>query len=107
MSKETYAKIGAGYLILAEHPEIFGDVTFRKFCDMFVPDIIDEGEEVATARKKAYAEAMYDLLCKLRELIDWEDMRFNTIQWETLTRNIDNLLALIDGDYEEGCAEDE
>ena len=106
VSKETYAKIGAGYLILAEHPEIFGDVTFRKFCDMFVDDIIDEGEEIIAARKKAYAGEMYDLLRKMRELPDYEDMRFYNIQWEVFTRAVGNLLTHIDRCEEEASGDE-
>ncbi len=62
VSKETYERIGKAYAICSEYPDVFGDVTFRKFCDMFVDDIIDDGEEFVAARKKAYAGEMYDLL---------------------------------------------
>lgn len=106
VSKETYAKIGAGYLILAEHPEIFGDVTFRKFCGMFVDDIIDEGEDLIDACKKAYAGEMYNLLRRLRNLPDYDYMKTYTIQWEVLTRDVDMLIARIDS-YGEESTEDE
>lgn len=62
VSQETYERIGKAYAICSEYPDVFGDVTFRKFCGMFVDDIIDEGEDLIAARKKAYAGNMYRLL---------------------------------------------
>ena len=64
VSKETYERIGKAYAICSEYPDVFGDVTMRKFCGMFVDDIIDEGEDLIEARKKAYAGEMYCLLQK-------------------------------------------
>lgn len=62
VSKETYERIGKAYAICSEYPDVFGDVTFRKFCGMFVDDIIDEGEDLIEARKRAAAPDMYRLL---------------------------------------------
>ena len=62
VSKETYERIGKAYAICSEYPDVFGDVTFRKFCGMFVDDIIDEGEDIIEARKRAAAPDMYRLL---------------------------------------------
>ena len=62
VSQETYERIGAAYAICSKYPDIFGDVTMKRFCSMFVDDIIDEGEDLIEARKKAYAGDMYDLL---------------------------------------------
>ena len=62
VSKETYERIGKAYAICSEYPDVFGDVTMRKFCGMFVDDIIDEGEDLIEARKKAYAGEMYKML---------------------------------------------
>ena len=39
----------------------------RKFCGMFVDDIIDDDEELAAARKKAYAGEMYATLDVIAE----------------------------------------
>ena len=62
VSKETYERIGNAYAICSEYPDVFGDVTFRKFCGMFVDDIIDEGKDLIEARKRAAAPDMYRLL---------------------------------------------
>ena len=62
VGKETYERIGKAYAICSEYPEVFGEVTFRKFCVMFVDDIVDEGEDLISARKRAHAGEMYDLL---------------------------------------------
>lgn len=62
VNKETYDRIGKAYAICSEYPDVFGGVTMRKFCGMFVDDIIDEGEDIIEARKKAYAGEMYRLL---------------------------------------------
>ena len=67
VSKATLERIGAAYAICSEYPDVFGDVTMRKFCGMFVDDIIDDGEELAAARKKAYAGEMYDFLDAIAE----------------------------------------
>lgn len=63
---ETYAKIGKGYQICSQYPEVFGDVTMRKFCSMFVDDIIDDEADEKLARMKLYAETMYYMLKNLR-----------------------------------------
>ena len=62
VSKETYEQIGKAYAICSEYPAVFGDVTMRKFCGMFVDDIIDEGKDLIEARKRAAAPDMYRLL---------------------------------------------
>ena len=62
VSQETYECIGKAYTICSQYPEVFGDVTFQKFCKMFVDDIIDEGEDIISARKRAHSGEMYDLL---------------------------------------------
>mgnify|MGYP007070233930 CR=1 FL=1 len=62
VSQETYERIGAAYAICSKYPDIFGDVTMKRFCSMFVDDIVDEGEDLIEARKKAYADEMYALL---------------------------------------------
>ena len=62
VSKETYERIGKAYAICSEYPDVFGDVTMRKFCGMFVDDIIDEGKDLIEARKRAAAPDMYRLL---------------------------------------------
>ena len=62
VSQETYERIGKAYAICSEYPEVFGAVTMRKFCGMFVDDIIDEEEDLIEARKKAAAPEMYEML---------------------------------------------
>ena len=62
VSQEIYERIGKAYAICSEYPEVFGAVTMRKFCEMFVDDIIDEGEDLIEARKKAAAPEIYRLL---------------------------------------------
>ena len=61
VDEETYAKIGKAYLICSEYPEIFGEVTYKKFCSMFV-DVVDEDEDEHEARIKAAAPEMYRIL---------------------------------------------
>ena len=61
VDEATKAKIGKAYAICSEYPDVFGDVTFEKFCSMFV-DVIPEGESERSARMKAYAGEMYDTL---------------------------------------------
>ena len=65
VDEATYTKIGKAYLIYSQYPEVFNDVTFEKFCGMFV-DVIPEGEDEKLARMKAYAETMYYMLKNLR-----------------------------------------
>ena len=67
VDKATLECIGAAYAICSRYPDVFGDVKMRKFCDMFVDDIIDDGEQLAAARKKAYAGEMYDFLNALAQ----------------------------------------
>ena len=62
VSDETYEKIGQAFVICSEYPEVFGGVTLKKFCSMFVDDIIDEGEDAYQAVLKAYAPEMHSLL---------------------------------------------
>ena len=62
VSQETYEKIGKAYLICSEYPEVFGDVTFKKFCSMFVDDIIDEDEDPRDVRMREFAREMYEML---------------------------------------------
>lgn len=61
VDEETYARIGKAYLICSQHPDVFGDVTFEKFCSMFV-DVIPDGKDEHESRKKAAAHEMYDML---------------------------------------------
>ena len=58
---ETYARIGKAYLICSQHPDVFNDVKFKKFCSMFV-DVIDDCEDEREARLNAAAHEMYDAL---------------------------------------------
>ena len=73
VDQETYARIGEAYLICSEYPEVFGQVTFKKFCSMFV-DIADENEDLQEARKRKEAPAMYQLLCEIRECLTDYDL---------------------------------
>ena len=100
VSQETYERIGAAYAICSKYPDIFGDVTFKKFCGMFVDDIIDEEEDLIEARKKAYAGEMYDFLDAIAE-----DMSVRE-GCEDYVSRIMALLDRIDGNGEED-AEDE
>ena len=61
VDEETYERIGKAYLICSQYPDVFGDVTYEKFCSMFV-DVIPDGEDERTARMRALAPAMYELL---------------------------------------------
>ena len=79
-------------------PDVFGDVTFRKFCGMFVDDIIDEGEDLIEARKKAYAGDMYRLLNEA--FMAMADAKVD----EPLRLEIDECLCHITGD---ACPTDE
>ena len=92
VSQETYERIGAAYAICSKYPDIFGDVTMRNFCDMFVDDIIDEGEDLIEARKKAYAGDMYRLLQKA--FLSMADAKVD----EPLRIEIDECLSHITGD---------
>ena len=92
VSKETYERIGKAYAICSEYPDVFGDVTMRKFCGMFVDDIIDEGEDLVVARKKAYAGDMYHLL--QNAFLSMADAKVD----EPLRLEIDECLCHITGD---------
>ena len=98
VSKETYERIGKAYTICSAYPDVFGDVTFRKFCGMFVDDIIDEGEDLIEARKKAYAGDMYRLLNEA--FMAMADAKVD----EPLRLEIDECLCHITGD---ACPTDE
>ena len=98
VSQETYERIGAAYAICSKYPDIFGDVTMRNFCSMFVDDIIDEGEDLIEARKKAYAGDMYRLLQKA--FLSMADAKVD----EPLRLEIDECLSHITGD---ACPTDE
>ena len=67
VDEETYARIGKAYLICAEYPEVFNDVTFKKFCSMFV-DVVDEDEDEHETRMKIHASEMYRIL---KEVHKW------------------------------------
>ena len=69
VDQETYERIGAAYAICSQYPDVFGDVTMKKFCSMFV-DVIDEGEDEQEARMKVYASEMYRILSELNRDID-------------------------------------
>ena len=105
VSKETYELIGKAYAICSEYPDVFGDVTMRKFCGMFVDDIIDDDEDEYEARRKAYAGDMYHLLQKA--FLSRADAKVD----EPLRLEIDECLCHITGDpcptdedaYEEGA----
>ena len=92
VSKETYELIGKAYAICSEYPDVFGDVTMRKFCGMFVDDIIDDGEDLIEARKKAYASDMYRLL--QAAFLSMADAKVD----EPLRLEIDECLCHITGD---------
>ncbi len=90
---ETYKKIGQAYLILSEYPEVFGDVTMKKFCSMFVDDIIDEDEDEHEARMKAAASEMYRIL----KAIDKHCEEYYNLD-ESILDAIYNVLEAIDGE---------
>ena len=93
---ETYERIGAAYAICSQYPEIFGDVTMRKFCSMFV-DVVDEDEDEREARMKAHAVEMYQLLRELKDYSEEYDL------YSDLKDEVFALLRKIDG----GKASDE
>ena len=95
VDEATNARIGKAYLICSQYPEVFGDVTMKKFCSMFV-DVLDEDEDLIEARKKAYAGDMYALLYSAFG---------GTMSFDKLTRIGDcarDLLARIDGEEATG-----
>ena len=91
VDEETYARIGKAYLICSEHPDVFGDITFKKLCSMFVDDIIDEGEDERKARMKTCAPEMYSLLNKVFSYMS--DLKLN----ENLRLEIDECLCRVEG----------
>ena len=92
VDQETYERIGAAYAICSQYPEIFGNVTMKKFCSMFVDDIIDEDEDEHEARMRAYASEMYDML-----LLSIESLREHRYDNPT-AELIEELLDRIDGE---------
>ncbi len=95
-SQEQLAKIGAAYLIFSANPDVFGDVTYKQLCSLFVDDIIDDGEDTKEARMKACAEDMYYALSNLR----YELQHGGAQDADYIKQVIDEvgeLLALIDG----------
>ena len=90
VDEETYAKIGKAYLICSEYPEVFGEVTMKQFCSMFV-DVIDEDEDEREARMRAYAPKMYQLLRELKEYSEEYDL------YSDLKDEVFELLRKIDG----------
>ena len=92
VSQETYAKIGKAYLIFASYPDVFEGVTYEQLCSLFVDDIIDEGEDLIEARKKAYAGDMYRLL--QNAFLSMADAKID----EPLRLEIDECLCHISGD---------
>ena len=91
VDEATNARIGKAYLICSQYPEVFGDVTMKKFCSMFV-DVLDEDEDLIEARKKAYAGDMYHLLQKA--FLSMADAKVD----EPLRLEIDECLCHITGD---------
>lgn len=61
VDEEIYARIGKAYLICSQYPEVFGDVTLKKICSMFV-DVINKDEDNREKRIKAQATQMYEIL---------------------------------------------
>ena len=90
VDEETYARIGKAYQICTEYPEVFGDVTMKKFCSMFV-DVVDEDEDEREARIKAHAPEMYEKLNLAVESL--REHRFDSPTAEI----IESLLDKIDG----------
>ena len=90
VDEETYARIGKAYQICTEYPEVFGDVTMKKFCSMFV-DVVDEDEGEREARMKAYAPEMYQLLSELKDYSEEYDL------YSDLKDEVFALLRKIDG----------
>lgn len=100
VSKETYERIGKAYLICSQYPDVFGDVTMKKFCSMFV-DVLDDDEDEHEARKKENADAMYWVLRNiLYELKHGTGADRSYIQ--QVINDIGGLLAEIDGKEDVG-----
>ena len=101
VDEATKAKIGKAYLICSQYPDVFGDVTMKKFCAMFV-DVVDEDDDEHEARIKAEAESMYWML---RNML-YELKRGSGKDADYLTQMIDDIgevLSRIDG--EDACDE--
>ena len=91
VDEETYARIGKAYQICTEYPEVFGDVTMKKFCSMFV-DVVDEDENEREARMKVHASEMYRIL---KGVNDWYQGK--GYLHEGLANDIWELLKVIEG----------
>ena len=101
VDEATKAKIGKANLICSQYPDVFGDVTMKKFCAMFV-DVVDEDDDEHEARIKAEAESMYWML---RNML-YELKRGSGKDADYLTQMIDDIgevLSRIDG--EDACDE--
>ena len=92
VDEETYARIGKAYQICTEYPEVFGDVTMKKVCSMFV-DVLDEDEDEREARMKSHASEMYRIL---KAVYVWSRTGCNIN--EELEYDIWELLREIDGE---------
>lgn len=89
VDEETYARIGKAYLICSQYPDVFGDVTFKKFCSMFV-DVLDDDEDEQDVRLKVVAPAMYRLLgAALERLNNYEPYGATTQAIRELLSGID------------------
>ena len=95
VDEETYARIGKAYQICAEYPEVFGDVTMKQFCSMFV-DVVDEDEDEREARMRVHAPEMYRIL---KGVNDWCQRECDLD--EDLENDIWELLKSIDGEEAE------
>ena len=98
VDEETYKRLGKAYLICLQYPDVFGDVTMKKFCSMFVDDIIDEEEDELVARMKASAPKMYRILQEIQEWCKENDLDSD------IECDIWEVLCCIDG--EEGADDD-
>ena len=61
VDEATKARMRKAHLICSQYPEVFGGVTYEKFCNMFV-DVVADDEDIHEARMKAEAESMYWML---------------------------------------------
>ena len=83
----TYEQIGAAYAICAQYPEIFGDVSLKKFCGMFVEVVDDDAD-----RLTAMAPVMYRVLKKIDDWCQSNDMD------EDLEAELSNVLSAIESE---------
>ena len=97
VDEETYAKIGKAYQICSQYPEVFGEVTMKKFCSMFV-DVIDEDEDEREARMRKYAPDMYQIL---KDVSDSEVINIDIELGKQLEDAIYAVLKVIDGEEAE------